>query len=147
MLSLSWLKAIALTPASCPADPFLAPWAAVPTLLPYPPDTPPQDIPTVLAVIPPPCHFHKTYTRCTASMAQGQVHPRGSLLLLPLPCPFHPPHSSQLQVLGLPRQLQSSASCLDCVLPSPPSVPLCASLRAALPGAAVDSDFHQDFDN
>lgn len=145
MLSLSWLEAIALTPASCPTGP-LGSRAHAPAL-PTRHTTPPQDIPTVLAFIPPPCHFHNTYTRCTASMAQGHVHPRVSLLLLPDPCPFHPPHSSQLQVLGLPRQLQLSASCLDCVLPSPPSAPLWASLRAALPGAAVDSDFHPDFDN
>ena len=136
MLSLSWLKTIALTPASCPTDPFLAPPGQLcPHFCPTPQThhgrTSPQSLLSALHLV--------TFTGHTPDAQvlwrEDRCTPEGPSSSC-FPCLFHPPHSSQLQLPGLPRQLQSSASCPHCVLPSPPAAPSLGISEGRLAGSS-----------
>lgn len=145
MLPLSWLKAIDLISA-----------------LPPPPRLPGQ-------LYPHSCPTHQTHHSRTSPRSPlsflhlvtftGRV-PDARVLWQDDRCTPEVPSSSCLILVRFIRPAAHGYRCQgspgSCSQPhlvwtvsptSLPSAPLWASLRAALLGAAVDSDFHQDFDN
>lgn len=140
-------RVLALAPASCPTEPFLAPGTAVPITLSYPREAPWQDIPRAPAVLPPklspPQNTSQLLTLCGARTGAPQRFPP----LLARFLSISPPPPPSCRCWGSPDSCSRPRPVWAVsYLPLPPA-PLWASLRAALLGAAVDSDFHQDFDN
>lgn len=129
-----------------PPSPSWPPGTAVLITLSYPREAPWQDIPRAPAVIPPklspPQNISQMLTLCGARTGAPQRFPP----LLARFLSISPPHP-HLAGAGAP-QTAAVARVLSGLCPTfPLPPPLWASLRAALLGAAVDSDFHQDFDN
>ena len=147
MLSLCWLKTIALTPASCPADPFLAPRGSCAHTSALPPrhitaghPHSPCCQPSTLSLSQDTRQMHRS---CGVRTGAPQRVPP----LPAFPVCFTHPTAPSCRCQGSPDSCSHprpvrTVSSLPLLLPL-----LGASPRAALPGAAVDSDFHQDFDN
>lgn len=140
-------RVLALAPASCPTEPFLAPRDSSP-------HNPVLPTGSTMAGHPqsPCCHPSQVVTSTEhkpdahALWCKDRCTPEVPSSSCPISVHFTPPHP-HLAGAGAP-QTAAVARVLSGLCPTfPLPPPLWASLRAALLGAAVDSDFHQDFDN